>query len=327
MTADFGDLKLIDIRERWQSESQEFTPWLARSENILRLSEAIGIELEVERTEVSVGPYYADVLARDTATGGYVVIENQLNKTDHSHLGQLLTYAAGLDATTIVWVAKEFTEEHKRALDWLNENLSEDVSLYGVVVEVWQIDQSRPAVKFRTVSGPPQSIKRIPALRTDEELTDSKRLQLEFWTEFREKLLQTGKFVSAQKADPKYWFDVSLGRTGIHLSAFVNTSDDRLGLRVYLSNRHNGKLAIKQLIEQKDAIERELGEALEWDPNPSARDKVIVLRRNVNVRDKSKWPEYLDWLVTKTVDFRRVFGPRVKQLRLESEDQSEPEEG
>src|SRR6476646_1010509 len=115
-----GRLARVELRQAWISEPGDFTPWLAQPENIVLLSEAIGIELEVESQERSVGPFRADILCRDTTDRHFVLIENQLERTDHTHLGQLLTYAAGLDAVSIVWIAARFTEEHRAALDWLN---------------------------------------------------------------------------------------------------------------------------------------------------------------------------------------------------------------
>lgn len=115
MAVDLGELKQKTLRTVWDHEEREFTPWLAQEENMARLSEAIRMDLQIERIEVPVGPYYADILAKD-ASGGYVVIENQFGKTNHDHLGKLITYGATLGATAVVWVAEQFSDERKRAL-------------------------------------------------------------------------------------------------------------------------------------------------------------------------------------------------------------------
>ena len=127
MSANLGKLEKVSLRDVWQKEDLDFTPWLAQEENIAILSETIGIELEVEGTEKDVGPFRADILCKDTVYGHWVLVENQLEKTDHTHLGQLLTYASGLNAVTIVWIAQRFTDEHRAALDWLNE-ITDDTS-------------------------------------------------------------------------------------------------------------------------------------------------------------------------------------------------------
>ncbi|MFO0864561.1 MAG: hypothetical protein U0744_07915 [Gemmataceae bacterium] len=149
-----GRLERAELRTAWSSESSDFTPWLAKEENIRLLGETIGIELEVEAEETGVGPFRADILCKDTINGSWVLIENQLERTDHTHLGQLITYAAGLHAVTIVWVAARFTEEHRAALDWLNEVTSEDILFFGLEVELWRIGDSPLAPKFNIVSSP-----------------------------------------------------------------------------------------------------------------------------------------------------------------------------
>lgn len=127
-----GRLERVELRNVWASEATDFTPWLARAENMSVLGEALNIDLELEAQERSVGPFRADLLCKDIDTGRWVLIENQLERTDHTHLGQLLTYASGLDAVTIVWVAARFTEEHRSTLDWLNKITNDRFSLFRI---------------------------------------------------------------------------------------------------------------------------------------------------------------------------------------------------
>src|ERR1044071_9814117 len=134
-----GRLEKVYLRVVWINESDDFTPWLAAEANIEILGDAIGMELEVEAQEQSVGPFRADILCKDTANGNWVLIENQLERTDHTHLAQLLTYAAGLKAVTIVWIANLFTEEHRAALDWLNEITDSRFNFFGLEIELWKI--------------------------------------------------------------------------------------------------------------------------------------------------------------------------------------------
>src|SRR5258708_3912238 len=137
-----GRLTKVDLREVFATEAGDFTPWLAREENLALLSESIGISLQCEAQEKEVGPFRADILCKDTMTDNWVLIENQIERTDHTHLGQLLTYAAGLQAVTIVWVAQRFTEEHRAALDWLNEHTDEQINFFGLEIELWKIGDS-----------------------------------------------------------------------------------------------------------------------------------------------------------------------------------------
>ena len=157
MDNELGLLINVDICSQWTDEAINFPPWLAGKENVLRLGEAIGIKLVIESTEFAVEPHGCDILGRDTSTGDYVFIESQLGKTNDDRLGRSLNYAAGLNATSIVWLASEFTEDHKKALDWLNHISSERVSFFGVLIELWRIDNSKPAVKFTVVSRPAET--------------------------------------------------------------------------------------------------------------------------------------------------------------------------
>ena len=162
-----GILKTVAPRQKWINEARDFTPWL--SNNIEELGNALGLELEVENIEVAVGPYSADILAKDTGTGQYVVIENQLEKTNHDHLGKAITYASVLDASTIIWIATDFTPEHRKALDWLNDHTSENISIYGVQLELWQIDDNKAALKFNVICKPNDAVRQAArAIATDE---------------------------------------------------------------------------------------------------------------------------------------------------------------
>jgi hypothetical protein len=152
-------LQPVDLREAWKNESADFTPWLASKENLPLLGEALGIELELESTEKSVGPFFADILCRVPGSDQWVLIENQLEQTDHTHLGQIITYAAGLNAVTVIWVARKFVEQHRAALDWLNEVTGEGTNFFGVEVELWRIGDSQMAPKFNVVSRPNSWVK------------------------------------------------------------------------------------------------------------------------------------------------------------------------
>jgi len=311
----FGNLTTVSVREYWKNEQFDFTPWLAQEDHIAQLSDALGIELEVENIEVAVGPYSADILAKDTGTDRYVVIENQFGRTNHDHLGKLITYGSVLDASAVVWLSENFTEEHRRALDWLNDNTSDELAFYGVTLELWQIDNSRPALRFNVVSEPPAPERKRAAGKVAETLTEGRQLQLDFWTEFRNRLLAAQVVRKAQTPRPQYWFDVTLGRAGIHLSNTASTTRNRVGVRVYLSSKV-ADVALAHLQKERTAIEREIGETLQWNPSPDNRDKIILLDRPADLADRDKWPEYCDWLVDMNGRFRKAFAPRVKNLDL-----------
>jgi hypothetical protein len=323
MAADLGELKEKTLRTVWDHEEKDFTPWLAKDENMARLSEAIGMDLQVERIEVPVGPYYADILAKD-ASGSYVVIENQFGKTNHDHLGKLLTYGATLGATAVVWVAEQFTDEHKRALDWLNDRTTDDLSLYAVKLEVLQIDNSRPAVRFNVISEPSAILRSATVAKSSGSLSEAQKLQLDFWTMFADRLLKKKILSSTQTPRPQYWFDIPLGRTSFVLSNIVDTSAGRIGVRVYLGN-DIADAALAQLADMRTAIEAEIGSTLQWNPTPQKKDKIIGLFRHVDLGARDQWPEYCDWMIDQVTKFRKAFMPRIKAITFNSNDSPKAE--
>lgn len=308
-----GSLEAVRLREVWPDEARDFTPWLAQPENIQRLGEAIDYVLEVVHVEAAVGPFSADILARDVDSNLYVVIENQLNRTDHDHLGKAITYSATLGAKTIVWVAPTFTDEHRKALDWLNDNTVEDIGFFGVQVELWKIDNSNPAVRFNVVSRPSELVRQVVST-AHGELTPVRQTQFEWWTAFREALLASGEVSGARTARAQYWYDVTLGRSGAVLSLTANVDEGRISVRLYLRGRMGGQAALRALEQQREAIEREVGCPLVWDPHPDKRDKTVVLERKADLNNHAKWPEYIEWMVDATLRMRRAFASRVRDI-------------
>lgn len=307
---ELGVLKTVAPRQKWNNEARDFTPWLAN--NIEELNKALGLELEVESTEVSAGPYSADILAKDTGTDKYVVIENQLEKTNHDHLGKAITYASVLDASTIIWIATDFTEEHKKSLDWLNDHTTEEISFYGVQVELWQIDDSKAALRFNIISKPNQAVRQAARTKATEDLSDKRKFQFEFWNLFKDKLAKTRKIPSLQTPRPQYWFDVTLGKSYVHISNYCNTDNNTVGVRIYIGNKIADSM-LPFLESKKNEIESAIGQKLMWNPNPDNRDKIIVLEHTTDFDDKQKVEQALNWLVEYTLKFRETFSKLVKQ--------------
>ena len=314
LSVNLGEIKKLRMNELWKHEEFDFTPWLATEENIQRLSEAIDMELQVEGVEVKVGPFTADILAKD-GSGSYVVIENQFNKTDHDHLGKMLTYAATLGANTIVWIAERFRDEHQKVIEWLNENTTDALSFFAVEAEILVIDESRPALRFNVLSEPTAIARQATAVKTSGGMTETKAMQLEFWSMFRERLLDRKVVPNAHAARAQNWFDVSIGRAGAVISNFANPADDQIGTRLYIRNRV-ADVVLPKLEAEKETIESEIGEPLQWNASPENRDKIIALTRNVSFEDRGKWPEYCDWLAERVAKFRAVFGSRLKTMDL-----------
>ena len=326
-----GRLEKVDVRRYWVREDLDFTPWLAEPENIALLGETIGFELEVEAREKEVGPFRADILCKDTATGDWVLIENQLERTDHCHLGQLLTYAAGLHAVTIVWVAARFTEEHRATLDWLNEITNEDFNFFGLEIELWQIGKSAIAPKFNIVSSPNNWSKTITGVAKSIEasnLTKAKQLQLEYWTAFQTYARTQETRIKPTKPLPQHWMNIAIGRSGFLLLAIASTwnseqqSFDQGEIRAELSisqgSAEDSRRYFDLLKQQKEAIELAFGETLIWDSQLDRKACRIFVRQSVDISDRSDWEQQHQWLIEKLDRMHKVFSQRVKQLSLEA---------
>ncbi|GAP97087.1 DUF4268 domain-containing protein [Leptolyngbya sp. NIES-2104] len=321
-----GRLEKVDLRSYWEKEAIDFTPWLAEAENIQLLGDTIGLDLEIEAQEKEVGPFRADILCKDTANDQWVLIENQLERTDHIHLGQLLTYAAGLNAVTIVWIAARFTDEHRATLDWLNEITNEDFNFFGLEIELWRIGTSAIAPKFNMVSKPNNWSKTITgaakSLQTVEQ-TEAKKLQYEYWTVFREYALENAQFIKPTKPLYQHWMNIALGRSGFILVAIASTWNSET--QNYNSNETRAELNIQNkaskacfslLKQQQSEIEREFGEALIWDSQPDRKSCRIYIRTSVKLGDRDDWKNQHQWLVEKLDKLHSVFAKRVQQLDL-----------
>ena len=317
MSDTLGRLTKVPIRDMWNDEASDFTPWLADEQNIELLSETIGIELEVEAQEKEVGPFRADILCKDTITGHWVLIENQLERTDHTHLGQLLTYAAGLNAVSIVWIAERFTSEHRAALDWLNEITDETVNFFGLEVELWRIGNSPMAPKFNVISQPNDWTKTVSSTArrlTQSDLTETQQLQLEYWTAFRVVLQQRDGVITPVKPQPQHWLDFAVGRSYFNLSALANTRDKRIGIRLWLAGA-NAKPHFYLLEQDKGDIEKEVGAELVWHELPDKKHCHITLHRlQTDPKMRHEWADQHQWLSEKLELCHKVFSPRVKEL-------------
>ncbi len=315
LTTSLGRLEQVDLRQVWQSEPGEFTPWLAQEANISLLADTLGMELELEAQEKDVGPFRADIVCKDTADGTRVVIENQLEKTDHTHLGQLMTYAAGLDAVTVVWIAERFTDEHRAALDWLNEVTRDNVSFFGLEIELWRIGNSPVAPKFNIVSKPNDWTKGGGAGGGGGGvITATKQLQQDYWKAFREVLVQRKSTLKPQKAQPQHWLNVSIGRANFHMATTVNTSEERIAVELYMQGP-SAKNSFRLLEADKVEIEKQFGQSLDWRelPNKEA-SRILLVRPNSSIKDPTLWPAQHNWLADQLERFNLVFRSRIQEL-------------
>jgi hypothetical protein len=317
MQRTLGKLTKLDLRQVWLNEASSFTPWLAEPQNLAILGEELGIELELEAQEEAVGPFRADILCKDVDTDAWVLIENQLERTDHLHLGQLLTYSAGLQAAVVVWIAAKFTEEHRAALDHLNEITDEKYSFFGVEVELWQIGDSQPAPRFNLVSKPndwSRAIGKAARRLDDEPISELKAQQKRYWEAFRERLKNAASKLRPRKPRPQHWTTLGIGRAGIHLAAKVNTTEKLIGAELYFGDE-NAKSYFQKLEAEKSNIEAEFGAALSWEPLPDRKGaRIAVYKTDVDPTDETDWAAQHEWLVTSLNNLDGVFRARVSNL-------------
>ena len=240
-----------------------------------------------------------------------MIIENQFGKTNHDHLGKLITYASALDAGTIVWLSEHFTTSTKEP--WIGSTTTRPTksSYDAIALELWQIDESKPAVRFNVFSRPTEG----PVV-IDTTLSDKRKQQLEFWTAVRNELFAKHVLASAQTPRPRYWFNVAIGKAMMHLQNIVSTNDDRIGVRLYIRNKA-AALVLAHLGPQREQIEQVLGEPLDWNPFPNKRDKIIGVYREADLDKQENWPEYVAWMVNRIQRFREVFQPASERPRSE----------
>lgn len=314
MIVKLGKVERVDLRIAWPNEASHFTPWLASEEGMALLQETLDMDLEVEAVEQFVGPFRADILAKrtDTTDDHWVLVENQLEKTDHRHLGQLLTYAAGLDAATIIWVAESFCEEHRAALDWLNDITSDKFEFFGLEIELWRIGGSDPAPQLNVIAEPNEWTREVTQ-GAESQVSDLKQQQQRFWQGLRAKLLESKSKVRPQKAHPQHWADYALGRAGVWLCATVNSSKKYVSLELSL----RGPLAkpwFDELAAQKASIDAKIP-GLSWQRlDGKKQSKIVLYLENSDPTDETKWPAQHQWLMEKLELFRNVFRPLALEL-------------
>jgi len=310
-TAPLGRLQKVELREAWPSEAQNFTPWLAQPVNLVLLGDTIGMTLEPEAREKFVGPFRADILCRDAMSGAYVLIENQLERTDHSHLGQLLTYAAGLDAAAIVWIAERFTDEHRAAMNWLNDKTPDDIGFFGLEIELWRIGTSDPAPKFNVVCRPNEWKKTLAAGR---DTSEDKQFCWDYWAGVLEQLAPSGILAPTAKPLRRRDTQFDVGWHAFFLKSYF--SRVKRSMAVWVSCRGpSGLDNYNQLRLHSSEIEKRFGSPLEWSPNElKNQGEVTFYIRGRDANDRTDWPEQHKLLAEKVAALYRAVQPFVERL-------------
>lgn len=311
MKKNLSKLNKVELRDVWGHEAIDFTNWLAQPENLDALSEEIGVDIKLIKTEASVGKFSVDILAEEEASGRKIIIENQLEDTNHDHLGKIITYASGYDAEIIIWIVKDVRDEYQKAIDWLNEHTDENISFFLIKIELWQIEGSNPAPKFEIMVSPNEWAKAIKTSPSNGELTDTKLQQLEFWNKFKNYVRENDTRIRLQTPRPQHWYDVSMGSSDGHVALTINSRENLIGCEVYISKN---KDLFNFLRERKDEIEKEIGESIEW-VDAAVASRIKIKKEVSGIFDQAEAEKYFAWLYEKTVLFLKVFGKYFKEFK------------
>lgn len=314
MTSEIDRLRTVPIRDVWQDEARDLTPWLA--ENLDALSEALGIDLELEGTEISVGPFSADLVLRNANTGEPVVVENMMAKSNHDHVGKLITYAAGLDAAHAVLVAESFSREHRSALQWLNANSTDSVHFFGVELKAWRIGDSLPAPQLDVVVEPDEWKRSIRA--ETRTLSEKQHGYRDFWTEFLPEFRARHPQWSQRKTPAKdNWMNFPAGMRGLHYSVnFCKPARFRVELYVDANDKETAMARFNALARSREAVEALVGESLEWDSLEQSRGCRIAsyYPEDASVEARDRWTDLRGWAVERMGAFRDAFRPHIEEL-------------
>ena len=291
-----GKLEEVDIRELWKHEQYDFSEWLAKKENIENLNEILGLTLVDISKETYVGSYRCDLFARDEATGTKVIIENQLEISNHDHLGKIITYASGLDAKVVVWIVTKAREEHRSAIEWLNNNTNSNVNFFLIEIHAYKIGNSDKAPMFKVVEQPNDFIKNNKSSSNEESMNKSQSQRIEFWSQFNDVVIERGKPFNTRKPTTDHWYNIAIGTSEAHIDITLVNKDSLIGVELYITNN---KELFDKLYERKDDIENDLGFKLDWRRLDNSKASRIVYRiKGLNFDDHSNYNE----LMNKTID-------------------------
>ena len=294
--------KIDDLRTIWPHEAYNFSKWLAQDENLAMLSDTIGIDIVLDELESPVGGFSVDLFATEEGTARRIIIENQLEDTNHDHLGKIITYASGKGAEVVIWIVKRARDEHKQAIEWLNQHTDEDIGFFLLEIELWKINDSLPAPKFNVVERPNDWAKTIKAA---EGLSETQKIQLEFWQAFNQYAFskpEFKQFFSQRKPYPQNWYDLSVGVPACRIGLSANTQKKCIGVEIYISD---DKELFEKFKAKKNDIEACIGMPLEWIT--ATKDcRILALHDGDIKKGEAEWPEYFAWYCNMALKVREM---------------------
>ncbi|MBP5582381.1 MAG: DUF4268 domain-containing protein [Bacteroidales bacterium] len=294
-------IRITDLRSVWPHEAKDFTNWLAQEENLTLLGDAIDIDLELEERESSVGSFNVDIYAKETGTNRRIIIENQLEDTNHDHLGKLITYASGKGAEVIVWIVKRARDEHRQAIEWLNQHTDSNIGFFLLEIELWQIGDSEKAPRFNIVEKPNDWSK---TMKTIEGLSDTDLLKLDFWSCFNDAMSNNSDFIRNfhfRKPSPNHWYDLSIGSSAYHIALTINTQKQNIGVEIYIDDN---KGLFEKFRNHKDDIAAMLKSEVEW--REAKKASRIIITKNINPRKRESWENAYKWFLEKALIYKEI---------------------
>ena len=301
----FERLEEVNIRDLWKHEQYDFSDWLSKEENIEMLGDEVGLTLTDINREVYVGSYRCDLVAKDEATGIKVVIENQLEATNHDHLGKIITYASGLDANVVIWIVKEAREEHRSAIEWLNNNMSKNISFFLIEIRAYRIGNSLPAPKFVIIEKPNDFVKTVNPGMDSGELSKAQSERLNFWNKFNEVLISRNKPFNVRKATTDHWYDVALGTSEAHISITLVNKINSIGIEIHINDN---KELFDRLYSASEEIQNELGFSMDWQRLDNKKaSRIIYYIGGLDFDNHENYDELINETIDKVIIIKSIF--------------------
>ncbi len=302
---ELGKLKEVKLREIWKHEQYDFSSWLAKEENINELGNVLGLTLTDVETEKLVGSYRCDILCKDEITGKVVLVENQLEPTNHDHLGKIITYASGLGASVIVWIVEHAREEHASAIEWLNKNMDSDISFFLMELHAYQIGNSLPAPYFKIIEQPNDFTQQMKSITKNEGMNESMSKRLEFWTLFNEVLINRGLPFNKRKPSTDHWYSLSVGSSKCNISIDLVNKNNFIRVSMWMPN---SKEQYDYFFENKESIEQTVGQELIWRRLDGKKASMVSINiEGLDFNNQSNYTELMNKIIDVSILFKKSF--------------------
>ena len=297
----------VDIRDVWSHEQYDFSKWLSAEENINELGDTLNLSLTDIETEKYVGSYRCDILCKDELTGKNVLIENQLEDTNHDHLGKIITYASGLDANVIIWIVARARQEHSSAIEWLNKHTDDDTAFFLLEIHAYKIGDSKPAPMFKVIEQPNDFEKNVKAIVKKGSMSESQTRRLEFWTIFNEVVIQKGKPFNTHKPSTDHWYTVAVGSSKCYISIDLVNKGHYIRVGLWIPD---DKELFDSLYDNRENIEKSLSFSLDWDRLDNKKASVICKHiKGLNFKKQENYPDLMNQIIDDVVALKSSFKP------------------